>query len=122
MKKKYNIKKHNILGHSDIAPSRKKDPGEKFPGSKLAKKNLCIWHKLDENKIKKKRFLKIKNYEKKEFFKNLIEIGYFLNKNDKKNSDLIKTFQRRFRPSLVNGEIDLECFLIAKNLIKTSVN
>ena len=62
LKKKYNIKKHNILGHSDIAPDRKKDPGEKFPWSKLAKKNLSIWHKLDENKIKKKRCLKIKNY------------------------------------------------------------
>ena len=83
---------------------------------------MSIWHKLDENKIKKKRCLKIKNYEKKRIFKNLSEIGYFLNKNNKKNSDLIKTFQRLFRPSLINGEIDLECFLIAKNLIKTSVN
>ena len=58
LKRKYNIRKHNILGHSDIAPSRKKDPGEKFPWSELAKKNLCIWHKLDANKIKKKKIFK----------------------------------------------------------------
>ena len=57
--KKYNIPKKNILGHSDISPDRKKDPGEKFPWKKLAKKNLCKWHNLDEKKIKKYRNLKI---------------------------------------------------------------
>ena len=56
--KKYKIKKNNILGHSDISPDRKKDPGEKFPWKKLAKKNLCKWHDLDEKKIKKLRNLK----------------------------------------------------------------
>ena len=50
--KKYKIPKKNILGHSDISPNRKKDPGEKFPWKKLAKKNLCKWHNLDEKKIK----------------------------------------------------------------------
>ena len=72
-----------------------------------------------QTKLKKKRYLKIKDYEKKIFFENLIEIGYFLNKNKKNKSDLVKAFQRRFRPSLINGKLDLECFLIAKNLIKT---
>ena len=53
--KKYKINNKNILGHSDIAPLRKIDPGEKFPWKKLAKKKLCIWHDLDEIKIKKFR-------------------------------------------------------------------
>ena len=52
LSKKYNIKKQNILGHSDISPNRKKDPGEKFPWKKLAKKNLCKWHTLNEIKTK----------------------------------------------------------------------
>ena len=26
-------------------------------------------------------------------------------------------FQRRYRPELVNGKIDKECFLITKNLV-----
>ena len=51
----YNINPKNILGHSDIAPNRKKDPGEKFPWKELANKNLCLWHNLSINQIKKKK-------------------------------------------------------------------
>ena len=120
--KNYSIKKENILGHSDIAPNRKKDPGEKFPWKRLADKNLCNWHNLNENKLKKNRNLKIKIFEEKIFFKNLIHIGYSKidnigNKNNQK-TNLIKTFQRKYRQNLINGKIDLECFLISKNLIK----
>ena len=116
--KKYNIKKQNILGHSDISPDRKKDPGEKFPWSKLANKNLCIWHKLNNKKIKKYRDLKITKLEKKEFFNNLNDIGYLkISKN--KEVDLVKAFQRKFRQSLINGKIDKECYLISKNIPKS---
>ena len=65
--KKYKIKKNNVLGHSDISPDRKKDPGEKFPWKKLAKKNLCKWHNLNEKKIKKFRNIKISFKDKKIF-------------------------------------------------------
>ncbi len=120
--KKYKIKKKNILGHSDVAPSRKKDPGEKFPWSKLAKKNLCTWHNLNQSKIKKKRYLKINDYEEKIFFNNLSNIGYFrLKRSENKNTkiNLIKAFQRKFRQNLINGKIDQECLLISKNLLKS---
>jgi N-acetylmuramoyl-L-alanine amidase len=114
--KKYDIKKENILGHSDIAPTRKKDPGEKFPWKKLAIKNLCKWHTLDEKKIKKYRDLKVKNFEEKKFLGNLYKIGYSkINKNHKVN--LIKAFQRKYRQSLVNGKIDQETYLISKNVL-----
>ena len=67
----------NILGHSDIAPNRKKDPGEKFPWKLLANKKLCIWHHLNENKIKRYRNIKvIDNNQKRIFFNNLYKIGY----------------------------------------------
>jgi N-acetylmuramoyl-L-alanine amidase len=116
---KYNIKKKNILGHSDISPNRKKDPGEKFPWKQLAKKNLCIWHNLNEKKIKRYRNLKLKNYEERIFFKNLYNIGYSkirVNKNKKTN--LVIAFQRKFRQNLINGKTDQECLLISKNLTK----
>ena len=29
---------------------------------------------------------------------------------------VIKAFQRRFRPELINGKIDQECLLISQNL------
>jgi N-acetylmuramoyl-L-alanine amidase len=115
--KKYNIKKQNILGHSDIAPNRKKDPGEKFPWRKLAKKNLCEWHTLNERIIKKYRSLKVTSYEEKIFLKNLNNIGYSkISKNNKVK--IIMAFQRKYRQCLINGKIDKESYLISKNILK----
>ena len=120
--KKYRIKKQNILGHSDVSPNRKKDPGEKFPWKILANQNLCHWHKLKESKIKKFRNQRISFFEQKKFIKNLNLIGYS-NGHRKKtkvyNVKIIKAFQRKFRQSLINGKIDLECFLISKSLVKS---
>ena len=119
--KKYRIRKDYVLGHSDISPSRKKDPGEKFPWEMLAKKKLVFWHNLNQKKIKKFRHDNfLTNIQEKVFLKNLHKIGY----NDVKGFKfrrnmkyLTLAFQRRFRPSLVNGRIDKECLLISKNLL-----
>ena len=115
--KKYKINKKNILGHSDVAPLRKKDPGEKFPWEYLAKKNVGYWHNLNKNKLIKARNKKCNKILKSKFFTYLYKIGY--SKNYKKQNEklLIKAFQRRFRPRLINGIIDQECLLLSKNLI-----
>lgn len=121
LKKRYNIKKQNILGHSDISPNRKKDPGEKFPWSKLAQKNLCNWHNLNEKNIKKFRKKRLKANQEKLFFKNLKKIGYSkIGKSSlhSKNLRLIKAFQRRYRQGLIDGKIDKECLLISKSIAK----
>ena len=121
LKKKYKIKKQNILGHSDISPNRKKDPGEKFPWDKLAKKKLCKWHTLNEDKIKIYRNLKINTNDEKLFLNNLYKIGYskiFGTRHRIKKTNLIKAFQRRYRQNLISGKIDKECFLISQNLLK----
>ncbi len=121
--KKYNFKKKYFLGHSDIAPSRKKDPGEKFPWEFLSKHEIGIWHSIDKKLLKKFRQKKIDNLEKKIFLNSLLKIGYFLRKNKTYLSlPTIKAFQRRFRPELINGKIDLECLEIAKNLVKSGLN
>ena len=117
--KKYKIKKSNIVGHSDIAYERKKDPGEKFPWNILASKNIGIWNKISENKLKKFRKQKITEKETIKYFKYLKKIGYFLKIINKKNSfKLVKSFQRRFRQNLINGQIDKECLIIAEKLSK----
>tara|TARA_B100001057_G_scaffold323042_1_gene323301 strand:+ start:1543 stop:2286 length:744 start_codon:yes stop_codon:yes gene_type:complete len=121
--KKYKIKKKNILGHSDIAPNRKKDPGEKFPWKYLASRKIGIWHTLSNKLLKKNRQIKITLKDKKNFLKNLYQLGYskssFKNSNETHNIKLtVKAFQRRFRQELVNGIIDKECVIISKNLIK----
>ena len=117
--KKYNINKKNIVGHSDIAPLRKKDPGEKFPWKILAKSNIGIWHNLKQKKLMKNRKKKILKEEKLIFFKFLNKIGFqtrFNIKKSKYQKKLIEAFQRRFRPELISGIIDKECFFIAKNI------
>ncbi|MDA9933388.1 N-acetylmuramoyl-L-alanine amidase [Candidatus Pelagibacter sp.] len=122
---KYKINSNNILGHSDIAPERKKDPGEKFPWEYLAKKNISFWHNLNKKLLYKNRKIKIDSNQKKIFIKNLIKIGYQIQKSKKldsyseKNLNLItKAFQRRFRQDLISGIIDKECLIISYNLVK----
>ena len=114
--KKYNIDKNKILGHSDISPLRKIDPGEKFPWKFLSKKKIGVWHNVDFKKLKSSRK---KNYEQNlnKFLNYLKKIGYnieYSNFNELKK--IIKVFQMRFRPELVNGKLDLECFNIVKSL------
>jgi N-acetylmuramoyl-L-alanine amidase len=123
--RKYKINSNNILGHSDIAPERKKDPGEKFPWEYLAKKNIGFWHSLNKKLLCKNRKIKINSNQKKTFIKNLIKIGYRIQKSKKlepyleKNLNLItKAFQRRFRQDLISGTIDKECLIISHNLVK----
>ena len=114
--KKYNIDKKNILGHSDISPLRKLDPGEKFPWKYLFKKKIGVWHSINSIKLKIFRH-KFLNLDKKKFFYYLKKIGYCVErKNFEQSRKIIKIFQMRYRPELVDGKLDLECFEIAKSL------
>ena len=114
LKKKYKIRNTNILGHSDIAPDRKKDPGEKFPWKLMKKKNMSIWHDLNEDMLKSLRNQKCSNFELFKFFNNLKKIGY----QSKSKIKVAKAFQRRFRQEQISGKIDKECLLISNSLIK----
>ena len=117
--KKYKIKKQNIVGHSDIAPLRKLDPGEKFPWKKLGNNKIGIWHNLKESHLIKFRKIKIVNKSKVEFINKLKKIGYCFNLSRKGNlTKITKAFQRHYRKDLINGIIDKECLIIAKNISK----
>ena len=114
--KKYKINKKNILGHSDIAPLRKIDPGEKFPWKLLSKKKIGIWHNINSKILKSLRGKKSElNLHK--FIIYLKKLGYNVEDlNLNKLKKIIKIFQMRFRPELINGKLDLECYKIAKSL------
>ena len=121
--KKYKIKSNLILGHSDISPDRKKDPGERFPWYQLSKKKIGHWHNLSQIKLLKERNRLLNKLDKKNFLKNLYQIGYsknFKRKNMNYNYSEILTiaFQRRYRTELINGVIDRECLIISENLLK----
>ena len=111
--KKYKINKKNILGHSDVAPERKKDPGEKFPWQLLFNKQIGIWHRLKESKLKKLKNKLITSSDTRLGLKLLKKIGYKFNNKSK----VVKAFQRRFRQKLINGIIDKETLEIIKNLV-----
>ena len=114
--KKYKIKKKNILGHSDIAPLRKLDPGEKFPWKYLSKQKIGIWHTLNPQKLKSLR--KKKSDVNLEIFLNYLKkIGYCIKYSDLNElAKIIKIFQMRFRPEIISGKLDFECYEIAKSL------
>ena len=121
LKKKYKIKDSNFVGHSDISPIRKKDPGERFPWKKLKEKKIGIWFdnlKIQFNGLNKRKI-------RKTFFQNLYKIGYRYfnrNKKSKKDSYVIKAFQRRFSQEKISGIIDQKSLVISHFLANNTKN
>jgi N-acetylmuramoyl-L-alanine amidase len=94
---RYGITRGNIVGHSDIAPTRKQDPGELFPWWKLAKLRLAM--------PRPTKNLMDPLWTDAGFLLALERFGYEV--TDKLAA--VVAFQRRFRPELIDGEIDGEC-------------
>ena len=83
---------------------------------KFIKKNIGIWHKLDLKKLKPLR-RKIIKISLNKFINNLKNIGYCVEySNSRQLKKIIKVFQMKFRPELVDGKLDVECYEIAKSL------
>lgn len=105
IKDRYEITRGNIVGHSDVAPMRKRDPGELFPWHELARRRLALPRPT----------------------KNLVDPGWtgggFCLALERFGYDVtdrmaaIMAFQRRFRPELIDGEIDAECRMILLALL-----
>jgi len=97
IKDRYEITRGNIVGHSDIAPVRKRDPGELFPWSRLARLRLAL--------PRPTKNLMDPNWTEAGFLLALERFGYDVSEA----MAAIMAFQRRFRPELIDGEIDAEC-------------
>ena len=95
--KRRHIARERVLAHSDIAPARKKDPGELFPWHRLAKVRLAL--------PRPTRNLMDPMWTDAGFLIALERFGYDV--SDKLAA--VVAFQRRFRPELLDGEIDGEC-------------
>ena len=97
IKRRHGITRGNVVGHSDIAPGRKQDPGELFPWNRLAKVRLAL--------PRPTRNLMDPMWTDAGFLIALERFGYDV--SDKLAA--VVAFQRRFRPELIDGEVDGEC-------------
>jgi len=92
--KRHRIPRANVVGHSDIAPPRKQDPGELFPWPLLAR------HKLALGVPKPSMRLVFDNDGA--FYLALERFGYDI----ADGHAAVRAFQRRWRPKLIDGQID----------------
>jgi len=100
IKDRYQISRGNIVGHSDVAPARKRDPGELFPWGQLARLRLAL--------PRPTRNLMDPHWTEAGFLIALERFGYDVTDP----MAAIMAFQRRFRPELIDGEVDAECRMI----------
>lgn len=105
IKERHGITRGNVVGHSDIAPARKRDPGELFPWHELAKRRLAL--------PRPTKNLLDPNWSEAGFLLALERFGYEVTEP----MAAIMAFQRRFRPELIDGEIDAECRMILLALL-----
>jgi N-acetylmuramoyl-L-alanine amidase len=92
--KRHDIPRANVVGHSDIAPARKEDPGELFPWDLLARYRLTL--------AKPELTMRLIYDNPGAFFLALERFGYDITDQPA----AVRAFQRRWRPSRIDGEID----------------
>ncbi|WP_242095582.1 N-acetylmuramoyl-L-alanine amidase [Sphingomonas sp. CROZ-RG-20F-R02-07] len=105
IKERHGIGRGDIVGHSDVAPARKRDPGELFPWGQLARLRLAL--------PRPTRNLMDPMWTEGGFCLALERFGYDV--SDRMAA--IMAFQRRFRPELIDGEVDAECRMILLALL-----
>ncbi|MDE2303842.1 MAG: N-acetylmuramoyl-L-alanine amidase [Sphingomonadales bacterium] len=94
---RHRIEPANVLGHSDVAPARRQDPGELFDWELLADLGLAL-----ETPRPRIRLL---HENPGAFFLALERFGYDI----RDGRAAVRAFQRRFRPRIIDGEVDGEC-------------
>ncbi len=102
---RYHIPRANVVGHSDVAPARKQDPGELFDWARLARHGLAL--------PRPTRGLVDPLWTDGGFLLALERFGYDVSDA----SAAVAAFQRRFRPELIDGEIEGECRAILLSLL-----
>ena len=97
IKARHGITRGNVVGHSDVAPARKQDPGELFNWHALARLRLAL--------PRPTRNLVDPGWPDAGFMLALERFGYDV----EDRVAAVTAFQRRFRPEMIDGEIDGEC-------------
>jgi N-acetylmuramoyl-L-alanine amidase len=105
IKERHGVTRGNVVGHSDVAPARKQDPGELFNWHALARLRLAL--------PRPTRNLVDPGWPDGGFMLALERFGYDV--TDRVAA--VTAFQRRFRPEMIDGEIDMECRCILLALL-----
>lgn len=105
IKARHGITRGNVVGHSDVAPARKQDPGELFNWHALARLRLAL--------PRPTRNLVDPGWPDGGFMLALERFGYDVTDP----VAAVTAFQRRFRPEMIDGEIDMECRCILLALL-----
>ena len=119
IKARHALSDYAFIGHSDIAPARKQDPGEKFPWDVLADNDVGIWPDI---KTEDQRVLFSGNDRGRGVSvaqSGLAYLGYAVEVSgvmDEKTMLVCAAFQRRYRPSKIDGQIDIQTMEILKLL------
>jgi N-acetylmuramoyl-L-alanine amidase len=93
---RHNVAPANVVGHSDIAPARKQDPGELFEWEVLARYGLAM--------ATPKPRIRLLHENPGAFYLSLERFGYDITDG----RAAVTAFQRRFRPRIIDGELDGE--------------
>lgn len=93
---RHDIPRANVVGHSDVAPARKTDPGEYFDWRRLGQLGLAL-------EIPKAR-MNLFYDNPGAFYLGMERFGYDITDG----RAAVTAFQRRFRPEVIDGEIDGE--------------
>jgi len=103
--KRNHIPRGNVVGHSDIAPARKQDPGEFFDWARLGDLGLAL--KIPPAKMN------LFYDNPGAFYLALERFGYDISDG----RAAVTAFQRRWRPELIDGQIDGEIGAILLELL-----
>ncbi len=95
------IAPRHVLGHSDVAPGRKTDPGELFDWPRLARAGIGLWPGDDQGTGGSGAG------DRDEL---LVRFGYGIGATSDARDAAIEAFQRHFRPSRIDGEMDRETY------------
>jgi N-acetylmuramoyl-L-alanine amidase len=98
------IEPRNVVGHSDIAPQRKIDPGRRFPWKQLAEQGIGLWPRAGARPLDG------------DFHKALQRFGY-APPFAVPPKEIVKAFQRHYRPAKVDGVIDPETKALLAGLL-----
>jgi N-acetylmuramoyl-L-alanine amidase len=98
------IELRNVVGHSDIAPQRKIDPGRRFPWKTLADAGIGLWPQASGRPLDGDLQAALQRYG----YARPIAVP---------PREIVKAFQRHFRPARVDGMGDPETRMLLAGLL-----